>query len=821
MQAQWVATFLRFVYWISSQLILSADVLFVPDSISEHRPTMSLFLLPSLVLFIKDQVNPRDMVPPLKTTNSISGATIPAAFYSLPNMHAQSVQACVHPCDVHLDGGLLRRRTERVLIDPDLNNNSSMLWRGLAHSNSTSTCFDLLDSLEHELELKPNIHPQHMHTHNFPDPSLHTHATRVSGAVLPDRVSTPAFSLHAHSTPGTCERMPVHPKISLSPMLYNTLAWSEYMLAYILALLECVQLAVLGVTLVIPMLCLCFFTVCWCICAVTLDAAKACFGALLILSTADPTTHVHVISCIIKRLISVMISRNMILFSFLISAISDVPCAMCAGKDTPSVNKQEFELPGMSRWSGIPFHDFRRIWWVALLAALGNVAQDSYTLLQTARDQDLGGPANPGTAAQRAQSVNRNQRLFGSILNYIEATSYIYRYASANFNNNGRGLFNYIYVFGHLPLTSEERTTLENEWTDATMASVGIAYKVDAVFKWAEYVDNLAGKLNKTERDKRVKYLAGFPASFDVMIIPERTKGAVGSYAHPTNYPTHHPSAGTAHPKAGQPDIMATAHAFYIEWSTMINKGQIRSVPKGSAYMANDTHSDDDTHESANMARDRVDSKTVCGICGGIGHAGTVDGVGQCLTARLNHRISSDVLSRIQYPEGFSAPKFMHRGISKSGRPGSSNQHSYAKRNYNPQSHRYSNSRPRARYIDDHDALEQDSHDSNSNSLTAQEIANEALRASAPESNPTAMQIALEAMRLANNFKSNSRFPPRRPGPAPRRSTKFNRPRANAIERENERDFEDAQQNVDHDANESDDDDEHARLAVDFDAVEF
>ena len=317
---------------------------------------------------------------------------------------------------------------------------------------------------------------------------------------------------------------------------------------------------------------------------------------------------------------------------------------------------QEFFLPGVDKWDGLPFHNFRRIWWVALCAALGTISQDAWSLLQTARDQDLGGPGNPGTPAQTVQSQNRNQRLFGAILNYIDATSYVYRYVSANFASDGRGLFNYLYEYGHLPYTSEQRVALETEWTEATMAKVGIKFKANAVFKWAEYVQELGEKLNKSERDKRVKYLTGFPESFDVMIVPERARGAVGSYTHPANHPAHHPQAGNPHPLAGQPDIFATAHAFYSEWSRMVDKGLIKAVPKGNVYRTTTDHYDGDrcygAHpdsesdsdlDSANMARARVDSRTVCGVCGGIGHAGNVDGVGQCLTSRLSHKVPSIV----------------------------------------------------------------------------------------------------------------------------------------------------------------------------------
>ena len=61
------------------------------------------------------------------------------------------------------------------------------------------------------------------------------------------------------------------------------------------------------------------------------------------------------------------------------------------------------------------------------------------------------------------------------------------------------------------------------------------------------------------------------------------------------------------------------------------------------------------------MAKSSVTDKTVCGICGGIGHAGKVDGIGQCLTARLNHRIPHADLGAIKYPDGYKPPSFMHK----------------------------------------------------------------------------------------------------------------------------------------------------------------
>ena len=360
-----------------------------------------------------------------------------------------------------------------------------------------------------------------------------------------------------------------------------------------------------------------------------------------------------------------------------------LPMAEAVGRETPKLTMHKYFLPGVNTWDSFPFHDFRLVWFTALCAALGNINQEGWTLLQTARDQDIGAPGNPGTPAQGVQSQNRNQRLFGAILNYIEATSYLYQYVSNTFANDGRALFEYIWVVGHLDYTNEERIKLENEWTDATMSSVGIEFEPNAVFKWCNWVDLCARKLNKTEAAKRAKYLQGFPSSFNVMVVPERGRGAVGSYTHPAVYPAHHPQAGVAHPNAGEPDIQATARAFYPEWARMLSGGQIKRVPKGFAnrmqhdrrsasnkwgnlplrpprergYQSTASASDESDHDESGMiAREACTPRMVCFICGGIGHAGQVGNL-KCLTAHLGYKIPRSDLSQITYPKGYSAPR--------------------------------------------------------------------------------------------------------------------------------------------------------------------
>ena len=570
----------------------------------------------------------------------------------------------------------------------------------------------------------------------------------------------------------------------------------------------------------------------WCACAVILDLAMAVLGAMLHLATAPPQIYIHAILCFIKPCMWIINQPYTVSLIVSMNLISLLPMSEAAGQDQPRSNTLEYFLPGVTRWDGTPFHDFRLVWWVALCAALGSISQDSYSLLQTARDQDLGSPAVGGTAAQRTQSANRNQRLFGSILNYIEATSYIYRFASANFNNDGRGLFEYLYVFGHLPYTPEQLTALENEWTDATMSKCGIKFDDGAVFKWAEHVTLLAEKLGKNERQKRTKYLSGFPSSFDVVVVPERQLGAVGSYVHPANYPVHDPrhSAAVAaalaatppvapvlaHPLAGEPNIMAMAHGFYPEWARMIKLGMIKAVPRGMAYQAHEPDDTQPVNEDENydahaydahafLARERVTNQTVCIVCGGIGHAANVDGM-YCLTTVLGHRVPPADLNRMTYPDGYTPPRRSNPNPRFSNSRSHTQQNDPRRRSHsNPRFSHASSSRSHARAVDDG----YDSHEYGFESMTSDEI--------------TALAASINAEHARRNR------PRHRPRPGPRRNShvRFRDPRqARQAEEEvtpQETPQETPQNSTPHDdaGDYSDPEEHHGMLAVALAEIDF
>ena len=77
-------------------------------------------------------------------------------------------------------------------------------------------------------------------------------------------------------------------------------------------------------------------------------------------------------------------------------------CIQLADSVNPNLQKDYTVLPGMKIWNGVPYHDFRRVWFATLIVALGSIFQEGWTLIQVARDQDLGGPAVGGTPAQQA-----------------------------------------------------------------------------------------------------------------------------------------------------------------------------------------------------------------------------------------------------------------------------------------------------------------------------------------------------------------------------------------------------------------------------------
>ena len=115
---------------------------------------------------------------------------------------------------------------------------------------------------------------------------------------------------------------------------------------------------------------------------------------------------------------------------FLLLAVYTLPCE---AMPNPNIQEGWTELPNAQTWDGIPYHDFRVDWYQTIKNSLGSIAQDGWTLLQCALDQDVGGPAVGGNAQQQQQSAARNHRVFASIMRKISPKSWLYRYVTRAF----------------------------------------------------------------------------------------------------------------------------------------------------------------------------------------------------------------------------------------------------------------------------------------------------------------------------------------------------------------------------------------------------
>ena len=264
-----------------------------------------------------------------------------------------------------------------------------------------------------------------------------------------------------------------------------------------------------------------------------------------------------------------------------------------------------------------------------------------------------------------------------------------------HFNQDGRGLFNYLWVFGYKTPTTKQLQKKEAVWKDATVATVCIPIDEDTPQSWKEWCMDHGRRLGKPLSEIRTKYLEGFPDQFDVVVVPERSSlanGGAGNYVHPATYPAHYPVhlAGNAHPNAGEPDMDTLAQFLSGVWIDMVLHGKIRPPPKGSVLMVDSGAGPSqcfDTSDPVNMVsvpdlantqaidispfegalpdstrgglflayqivpmvdnttgrvrnhvfavkRDSIGPKTLCFACGGRGHVARVDGI-PCSTLEL------------------------------------------------------------------------------------------------------------------------------------------------------------------------------------------
>ena len=372
----------------------------------------------------------------------------------------------------------------------------------------------------------------------------------------------------------------------------------------------------------------------------------------------------------------------------------------------PQAQKNQWNvLTGVTMWNGKPQHEFRINWFHLLCGALGAIVQEGWTLLQTARNQDLGSPGNPGTPQDARKSTNRNVRLYHCIANYIDKSCSIYRDAQLLFPDDGRALFNYIWHKGERAFTARQQIRREAKWKDASISALAIPIDEDTPITWKEWCLTEGRKLGKNLLEIRDKYLEGFPTSFDVVILAEKNSTANagnGNFVRPANYAAHYPAAlaGNADPLAGQPDMDALSDFLVGNWVDLLERGMIKAPPKGSVLQVRGefdgpsdsargdapdprTHRtslpvtetpgmayqvcpimDEQTGEIYNqvlaISRGSIGMQTLCYWCGGRGHPVSIDGV-VCASKQLGVKVPRELLEGTTYSDGITFPKLSNR----------------------------------------------------------------------------------------------------------------------------------------------------------------
>ena len=176
-------------------------------------------------------------------------------------------------------------------------------------------------------------------------------------------------------------------------------------------------------------------------------------------------------------------------------------------------------IPGFENttYSGVPIKGFLKGPWRKIRAALGNISQDGSTMLDVLDQKDPGaGPGTPGgagTAAQQGQHAARDRRLYAIICKLTQTDCGLMIDLETDFVDQGRLAAIHFRNENNLPLTPDERDTLQSEWTAATVVTLGIPIDAHCMFALLNWVRTKADDFvpPKDNREQYGKILSGAP----------------------------------------------------------------------------------------------------------------------------------------------------------------------------------------------------------------------------------------------------------------------------------------------------------------------
>ena len=325
-------------------------------------------------------------------------------------------------------------------------------------------------------------------------------------------------------------------------------------------------------------------------------------------------------------------------------------------------------------WDGMPMKNFRKLFYLPFLMAIGNIIMDGVACRDTINGVDHGGPNGPAAnAAQNNQRNGRIRRIFAVLMCHIDSNSAVYSLLQSEYDNEGLVALQYVQEdhVGNLPLSSSEVAKLNNEWLQLDFHKVEL--NRFTILKYAEKIQLLAEDFPtaKTNQEKYDKFLDGLPSQLQNRVLDERT-APNAAFDYPANYPAaaNHPQAGNAHPNAGEKNLLKVATHFSTVWMHMCDHGGVRLPVAKDDYDANFVargkgkgkgkgapgRSGRGNGRGGVVPTIRkpvrpMNNKVCCYKCGGLGHVARIKCEdGSWLYCATQEQIEDTILNGITYP---------------------------------------------------------------------------------------------------------------------------------------------------------------------------
>ena len=268
-------------------------------------------------------------------------------------------------------------------------------------------------------------------------------------------------------------------------------------------------------------------------------------------------------------------------------------------------------IEGLSNHNGIPQHFFIQTWWEKFKNGLIGKTKDGYVMLSVYEGLDQGGPQwvinnnalpvlpappavpVPGTVYRHVLTPfesrghdMRNSRLLQILAGSIDIYAPV-REDVVTYGTDGYSACRVFVHQMHIPNSPNLEAKLENMWSSMSVESLNLSINRNTLTRWATIVLRFAKHFDtaKTKEQIRTTFFRGLPVQM-MSIKNQELMTPNPNFRFPAAYPANsapgiaHPSAGNAHPFAGQFDVLKFATHVQEVWTEMIRNGSPEAVER-------------------------------------------------------------------------------------------------------------------------------------------------------------------------------------------------------------------------------------------------